>query len=208
MTEIKRIKGETLSGRLGQILYAKDILASLDVQSVCDVGCAEGYFLEALTFPEKHGLEIDHYAVAHAIPGISVHSSWDTVPKVQLMTLIDVVEHLTPGGVFGCLDDIHSHLSTNGYLFLQTDNPRSLVAHYTHYNDFSHVRMYDADLMAAILKFYKFSIVKIGFVCSHPYNRQYISHMALKAYRRLRYGLLTDPCDRYWILARHNGFHG
>ena len=131
-----------------------------------DFGCSIGSLLDLFKeVNERYGVEIDEHAVRICErKGYKVFKSITEASTVDLITAVDVMEHLKSEEVLELLPCFYEHLNRNGILFIQTCNPYCFFSLMDFYNDFSHVRMYGPGTLSSLLILNKFSIVEIGFV--------------------------------------------
>lgn len=120
-----------------------EIVRRVGPASIVDFGCSSGYFLEALEVPAKWGFDLDAPALDRARRrGLTVTDRWEEVPEVEMITAIDVAEHMGPDDLWTWIGRWHDRLLGGGHLLLQTDNPACPVAHIDFWNDPTHRRMY------------------------------------------------------------------
>jgi cyclopropane fatty-acyl-phospholipid synthase-like methyltransferase len=131
-----------------------------------DFGCSTGSLLDLFReVNERYGVEVDENATKISEQkGYKVFKSITEAPSVDLITAVDVLEHLKSEEVLELLPQFYEHLNKNGILFIQTCNPYCFFSLMDFYNDFSHVRMYSPGTLCSLLILNKFSIVEVGFV--------------------------------------------
>ena len=99
-----------------------------------DVGCATGYFLNAARLDfETHGIELSEWAAQYArerlrldVVNVSLDDASLPVEHFDVVTLIDVIEHLTDPKA--ALLSVHRLLRPDGLLYLVTPDIESLSA--------------------------------------------------------------------------------
>ncbi len=170
------------------------------VKSILDFGCSVGYLLDL--FPdvkEKFGIEIDD--VAREICKARVYKVFRSIsdaPKVDLITAVDVIEHLDASELLVLLPQFYKHLNDGGRLFIQTCNPYCLFSMIDFWNDYSHKRMYGISSISSLLKLSGFKIIQFGYVHevgARPLYR-FLMHL-LERFSHKRY----FNCN-YFVLAR------
>lgn len=96
-----------------------------------DVGCAMGFYVERLAADgwDAHGIDISDYAVARGrARGVSTLqvASVGELPfedaRFDLVTAIDVIEHLDPDLAARCVAEVHRVLRPGGLAFFATPN--------------------------------------------------------------------------------------
>jgi SAM-dependent methyltransferase len=207
-TQIKRAMGETGEARYAQMAYVPAVLKRLfpGSRSMLDIGCGDGRLLEGCDWLLRRvGVDSDPVAVNEARQRFySIHPSFDDIhePRIfDLVTMVDVCEHLDRDSMLGLIEKAVSFMSYSSVLFIQTDNPRSLLAHLTHYDDATHVKMYSERQMTAVLQCFNLHVVARGDRVMHPCKGRMMT-AAVLAYRTLRYGWGSSHYERYWIAAR------
>jgi SAM-dependent methyltransferase len=99
-----------------------------------EIGCAYGFFLhEASRYFEVAGIELADDAAAqcrheglHVLPGVADEANLEQIGSVDVIVMLDVIEHLPqPGEV---LDLCSRHLNPGGLIVLTTGDFASIVA--------------------------------------------------------------------------------
>ncbi len=126
-----------------------ELLGTLEFNSLLDVGCGDGRFLHELhqVVPQKHLVGVDytitpiHFAQAFNpelefrqldISAQNLHFT----EKFDVITLIEVIEHIPPEKLESFIKGVSSHLKESGKLIITTpmDNIPTSKKHYQHFN--------------------------------------------------------------------------
>lgn len=124
-----------------------------DFGSLLDVGCGDGKFLAELyeacpKCPRFVGLDYSQRAVDLArfmTTDMEIEFVCDSIEgfkgpggSFDIITLIEVLEHIPLDKLGKCLESLHSNLNSNGYLFITVPSDNTPVQaaqkHYQHFN--------------------------------------------------------------------------
>jgi SAM-dependent methyltransferase len=115
-----------------------------------DIGCGRGYTLGALVksgYQQSSGIDIDQSQITYAknkclkaerIDSIQTYLS-TRQSKYNLITMLDVLEHIPPDQQISVISSIYSALTPGGRLIVQVPNANSILASRWRYNDCTHV---------------------------------------------------------------------
>ncbi len=144
--------------------HADRIIKELNPKTVLDVGCAVGYLVEGLRDRgvEAEGIDVSEYALSVVRDDIkqycSIQSATEPITKkYDLITCIEVMEHLAPEDFFVAIDNMCS--ATDMILFSSTPFDFNEESHYSvnepsywverfAYNGFYHDVSYDPSYIA------------------------------------------------------------
>ncbi|MGP1579447.1 MAG: class I SAM-dependent methyltransferase [Wolinella sp.] len=116
--------------------------------SLIDMGCGDGRLTQelAIEFPDKRilGVDYSHRAIELAKslnPANGAHYYQsnimkETIEKVDLVTLIEVFEHIPPSISSEFVDGVYNHLNEGGVLYITVPHWNKPVE-YKHYRHFS-----------------------------------------------------------------------
>jgi len=148
---------------------------TFDLNDLCDLGCAEGTFLEALSskgYRNIIGLEPNQSAVDYAKKkGLDVHLLSETSllelcasKKINAITAFHVIEHVPDPLEF--LSSIYSSLPSGGYVMLETPNVESPSIKRHNYNNIlvhpEHIFLLSPKSLAALLNKTGLTIIARG----------------------------------------------
>lgn len=142
-------------------------------ESMLDVGCGDGRFLNEVhkKMPEKHLFGIDYSKPAIEFAKImnpnigwrcgSIEDS-NLFDPFDVITILDVLEHIQPQQIKGFVDGIDRYLKSDGVLYLTVPSKNTPVQkkHYQHF---------DPQTLAPILN-HRFEIVEIQYLNRKPYR--------------------------------------
>lgn len=171
-----RVYADYLSDRNAIHRNASRILIQLEKRvkgrSLLDVGCATGFFLEAARTRGwlVHGLEVSEYAANYArqqlslaVNTASIMSPPDDLPKFDVVSLWDTIEHLERPDV--ALTNIHQKLiKPGGLLALSTGDYGCLLRRLTQdkwrlFGDTTHNFFFDEQTLSRLLAETGFKVV-------------------------------------------------
>ena len=162
-----------------------------------DYGCSGGHFLSIVPVAHKYGYEIDPYAKEKAKQrNLAVISRWEEIPTADCVTIIDVIEHMSPPEVVTLIYQLRDKLNDDGCVIFQSDNPRCIASHLDFYNDYTHVRMYDIWTFVNLLNLAGFCCMKI-FKALPALNNDEIEKLT-----SLNLPTFSDPYLKWVIVAK------
>jgi SAM-dependent methyltransferase len=103
-----------------------EMTATFRPQRTLDFGCANGPLVQAIADLgiDAEGVEISSFALQHAFPGIKHKIHHGDILQLPLpdgsydvVTGLDIFEHLNPNKIDACIDKIRRILTSDGYIF-------------------------------------------------------------------------------------------
>ena len=153
--------------RLKQLEYIQKIVNQLITSpnpSVIDFGCSHGYFLNSLKKISRR-IGIDTDKTVKSTKSVEVFRNFSSIKTtVDLITFIDVAEHLEANQLISQFEQAYSHLKNGGYMFVQTVNPYCLYSLFNFYEDLTHVRPYGPIGLSATLQVIGFKPIELKYV--------------------------------------------
>jgi len=150
--------------RMNELLHVPKVVGR--VNSLIDFGCSIGYLLDL--FPhitEKYGVEVDEEAIRICSnKGYKVFKDLSEAPRVDCITMVDVVEHLHPEEFIELLPKVWNHLNEGGNFFIQTYNPYCIISIMDFWNDYTHKHMWTIESLESVLRLNGFKVVKKAFI--------------------------------------------
>ena len=151
--------------------YLRQWLPDAKDASIADLACGGGallfHFKEA-GYTNLHGVDLSASQVLLArqvVPGVAEQSLFDFLRahlgRFDLITGLDIIEHLTKDELFEFLDLCLNALRPGGRLVLQTPNAESPWGSALRYADFTHELSITPDCLSRLLKL-------CGFVNTEP----------------------------------------
>lgn len=151
--------------------YLRDWLPGDRNAAIADLACGGGgllYFFKDQGYTNLHGVDLSASQVLLArqvVPGVAEQSLFDFLRAHQgrfdLITGLDIIEHLTKDELFGFLDLCFIALRPGGRLVLQTPNAESPWGSALRYADFTHELSITPDCLSRLLKL-------CGFIQTEP----------------------------------------
>jgi SAM-dependent methyltransferase len=138
--------------------------------SIADLGCGRGrllLFFRQLGYTRLHGVDISPSQVRLArqvVSDVAQGHVFDFLRQTQesfdLITALDLIEHLQKHEALTLLDLCHAQLKPRGRLILQTPNADSPWVSAVRYGDFTHEVCFNPALLARLLRLCGFVDVK------------------------------------------------
>lgn len=138
--------------------------------AIADVACGPGWLLRFFTrrgYGNVAGVDASAEQVALArrhVPDVECGDVADFLEKrrgaLDLVTGIDIIEHLTKDEALAFLDACHSALRPGGRLVLQTPNGESPFVGSVRYGDFTHETCFTPALLRQLLELAGFAEVE------------------------------------------------
>jgi len=128
------------------IEYIIERLKDEKFNSLIDVGCGDGRLVRELSieFPNQAVLGIDYSSQAISLAKIMNKNcqylqsdiTCEIVDKVDLITLVEVFEHIPPKKANDFIDGIYNHLNERGVLYITVPHENKSIEykHYRHFN--------------------------------------------------------------------------
>lgn len=206
----------------------KRVVPRIESCKVFEVGCAFGYFLDAIkgSVKEVGGVDISADAVAYATKSLGLAAICGDYTDVSfsqprdLIVMWDTIEHLKRPDIF--IDKASRDLADGGYLALTTGDIGALMArvrgkHWRMIHPPTHLHYFSVPTLTKLLERYGFEVVHI----SHPGNARKLRSMLfavlqmrwglgwaydrLKAIRILDIALTVNFFDIMFVIARKRG---
>jgi 2-polyprenyl-3-methyl-5-hydroxy-6-metoxy-1,4-benzoquinol methylase len=145
----------------------------LPQESVLDVGCGSGTFLELLRERQVNGIGIDtspDVVRKGLLKGLHIEHS-DALSylkkkknKYDGLMLSHIIEHLPPADLINLLTLANKRLNLNGRVIVITPNFKDIdVATSTFWLDITHIRPYPLPLLKQLFEYSGFSVSSMGF---------------------------------------------
>lgn len=191
------------------------------VRTVLDYGCGSGALIQAFLARDRRGdrrrifgLDASSENVAHTCKTMAGKTGFGgaflpgDIPKAlrheafDLVTLTEVVEHLTDAELGNVLSDVHGLLRPGGFLVVSTPNDENLLASSVRCPDcacvfhrWQHVRTWTRDTLSATLSAEGFAPFRVDAVCwPGPRVSALLGRAALPLFSCLtRIGLIRGP---------------
>jgi len=156
--------------RKADLAYIPPLLGRF--KSVIDFGGSCGYLLDLLKAEVKILVDIDPQARKIAKKkGYQVFKDIKKSPQVEVITMVDVLEHLSSEEFLELLPWLNEKLAIGGKLFIQTINPYCFLAPADFWNDFSHKRMWGPRTLMALLEASGFKVINQGYYTQIGFRR-------------------------------------
>lgn len=142
--------------------YKEKASGNLD-EAILDIGCGYGFLLRAFQkagYRNVCGLEISEQQAAVARRhGLLVHTTPNTVEwllkrrsSFDLITLVDVLEHVERNQQIELLEAIKNSLTPGGRLLIEVPNANSVVSNRWRYNDWTHYTSFTEHSLKFVLQ--------------------------------------------------------
>jgi 2-polyprenyl-3-methyl-5-hydroxy-6-metoxy-1,4-benzoquinol methylase len=176
---------------------------------ILDLGCGHGaflYFLQQAGYQDIHGVDVSHEQVALANRfGISAIEQQEIGlflatfedETVDVVLLMDVLEHLTRGELFDMLDDVFRILRPGGKCIAHVPNASGLYGMQVRYGDLTHE-------LAFTPRSAQQALLTVGFHHVQCFEDQPVVHGVVSAVRSLLWNLGTGP-SRLLLAAETGG---
>lgn len=151
--------------------------------SYLDVACGAGQLLfgfKTMGYNNITGIDVSPEQVAVAkkvcenvFQGDAIEFLSTRPNTFDLITAIDIIEHLDKDEMFDFLDVTYTSLKPNGRLIIQTPNAESPFGHKIRYCDLTHENSFDSTSLNSALKiagFVNFQIQECGPVIHGPFS--------------------------------------
>jgi 2-polyprenyl-3-methyl-5-hydroxy-6-metoxy-1,4-benzoquinol methylase len=206
--------GNTSHIRRYQSKYANIFLPE---ETVLDVGCGSGTFLELLQERHIHGRGIDTLTDVvskglakglHIERGDALTYLKKKKDKYDGIMLSHIIEHLTPSDLIKLLELANKRLNPNGRVIVITPNFKDIeVATSTFWLDITHIRPYPLPLLKQLFEYSGFSVISLGHDPDtgggRPQYRRVLS-FARYLYRKIRFGEYSGKGDIF-LIAKKTG---
>ena len=195
-----------------QSKYAKIFLPG---ETVLDVGCGSGIFLELLQERQVNGIGIDTSAEVlrdsiakglHIEHGDALSYLKKKKNLYDGIMLSHIIEHLHPPDLINLLELANKRLKPNGRVIVITPNFKDIdVATSTFWLDITHVRPYPLPLLKQLFEYSGFSVVSMGNDPDTgggrpPYSR--VLSFIRYIYRKIRFGQYSGKGDIFLIAKK------
>ncbi len=138
--------------------------------AIADLACGHGnllHFFQSVGYHNLSGVDIskDQVKIAKQIvPEVQENNLLDYLNEhansFDLLTGLDIIEHLKKDEVLDFLDGCYKALKPGGRLLLQTPNATSPFANIIRYGDFTHEVCFEENVLGQLLKLCGFSQVE------------------------------------------------
>jgi len=165
------------------IRYVKFLFENRRTIRWLDIGCGLGYLVkEAIDEGiDAYGIEISEYALGRAvIKGRIIHGTITDIPfnneSFDVVSAIDVLEHVHPKDTLKALSEIHRVLKYGGFFIMITPNP----CYFGNWNyDLTHINIRHP-------RYWKLTLESQGFKVKMPYIPSFLKYYVLTNYPTLR----------------------
>jgi SAM-dependent methyltransferase len=187
----------------------------LPKESVLDVGCGNGTFLELLRERQVIGIGIDTSldVVKNGLSkGLHIEHS-DALTffkkaknKYDGLMLSHIIEHLQPPDLINLLELANKRLNKNGRVIIVTPNFKDIeVATSTFWLDITHIRPYPLPLLKQLFEYSGFSVSSMGYDPDTgggrpPYYK--ILSFGRYIFRKIRFGEYSGNGDIFLIAKK------
>lgn len=123
--------------------FVKELIYEIDPKTILDVGCGDGYLLNTLDLKcQKVGVDLESKSIAFArcfaTDATFINGSITEIKdKFELVSLIEVLEHISDEDLPGFLADVYEKIEIDGHLLITV--PTTVVPlnkkHYRHYDE-------------------------------------------------------------------------
>jgi 2-polyprenyl-3-methyl-5-hydroxy-6-metoxy-1,4-benzoquinol methylase len=199
------VKKETLRWAHGYEFYLRNWLPKDKAAVITDVGCGGGkllFFFINLGFLNVTGVDISPEQVSLAkqiTPSVEEANALDWLEahpnSLDLITGLDIIEHLHKQEVLRFLDACFNALKPGGRLVLQTPNAESPWGSQHIYNDFTHEVGFNPNLLSRMLHLSGFEHVEARETGPVPWGHSIFSSLRFIIWQMIRLGLII------WNLA-------
>jgi 2-polyprenyl-3-methyl-5-hydroxy-6-metoxy-1,4-benzoquinol methylase len=173
--------------------------------AIVDVGCGAGkllYLFKNMEYTNVTGVDISPEQVKLARQVISAVDEANVLDWLEarpssfdLITGLDIIEHLEKKEVLRFLDASYNALKTGGRLVLQTPNAESPWGSQHRYNDFTHEVGFNPNLLSRLLILAGFQEIEARETGPIPWGYSVISSVRYFVWQSIRLGL------KIWNLA-------
>jgi 2-polyprenyl-3-methyl-5-hydroxy-6-metoxy-1,4-benzoquinol methylase len=173
--------------------------------AIVDVGCGSGkllYLFKIMQYKNITGVDISPEQVKLARQVVSVVEEANVLDwleaypsKFDLITGLDIIEHLDKLEVLRFLDASFKALKPGGRLVLQTPNAESPWGSQHRYNDFTHEVGFNPNLLTRLLNLTGFQKMEARETGPVPWGNSWISSCRYLIWQSIRLGL------KIWNLA-------
>jgi SAM-dependent methyltransferase len=182
----------------------KPLLPASKAAQILDLGCGNGcfiHFLKQYGYTNVVGVDTsaEQVAMAHQL-GLHEVQQGEIMPflasytqSVEVILLMDVIEHLTPQETFDLLDQVYALLQPGGKLIVHVPNAEGLFGMRIRYGDLTHEQCFTPNSIRQLMKAIGFSQL----VCRED---KPVIHGLVSTIRRLIWELGTLP-SRLLLMA-------
>jgi 2-polyprenyl-3-methyl-5-hydroxy-6-metoxy-1,4-benzoquinol methylase len=189
----------------GYMYYLRYWLPDNKDATIVDVGCGGGkllYFFKQMQYMNVMGIDISPEQVKLArqvIPAVDEADVLDWLEEhpstFDLITGLDIIEHLDKSEVIRFLDASYEALKPGGRIVLQTPNAESPWGSQHRYNDFTHEVGFNPNLLSRLLNLVGFQYVESRETGPVPLGYSVLSSLRYVVWHLIRFGL------KVWNLA-------
>jgi len=184
--------------------YFRGWLPKQKEAAIADLACGGGMFLHFLKrrgYRNIAGVDISHEQVARSrqvtpnvTEGSLFHFLEDNPAGFDLITALNIIEHISKDEVLGFLHGCHAALKPGGRLILMTPNAYTPFGLSVRYGDFTHETMFTPDLLTDLLKACDFADIESRETGPVPWGYSLLSTLRYSAWRILRQTLRIYNC--------------
>lgn len=185
--------------------YLRNWLPTNKNAAIVDVGCGNGkllYFFQNLQYTNVSGVDISPEQVKLARQVTSAVDEANALDWLEghpltfdLITGLDIIEHLNKSEVMRFLDASYNALKPSGRLVLQTPNAESPWGSHHRYNDFTHEVGFNPNLLSRLLYLVGFQQTESREIGPVPWGHSLKSSLRYLIWQSIRMGL------KVWNLA-------
>lgn len=179
--------------------YLRKWLPEYKDAAIIDLGCGDGkllYFFKQRGYTNVSGVDISPEQVKLARNVITTVTEGNLLEflqanpnKFDLITGLDIVEHLTKEEVVQFLDECQRALCHNGRIILQTPNANSPFGMMVRYGDLTHEICFSSMALRSIMRFCGFENLESREMGPVPWGYSMISTIRFLIWQWIRFGL-------------------
>lgn len=179
--------------------YFRGWLPKQKVAAIADVGCGCGnllHYFKRQGYTNISGVDIspEQTCLAQQVtPNITQGSALEFLEahteSFDLITGLDIIEHLRKDEALRLLDSSYAALKPGGRLILQTPNPDSPFASSIRYGDFTHELSFGPVLLTKLMALSGYEELVIRETCPPPWGYSFFASVRHLLWQCLRFGI-------------------